>query len=328
MKTEVRTSMIDRFLTFDYLPGEETLFKNIYKLAPGHSLTFRGGKSYKRQYWDLHFEPSPSTLRQAKTRLLHLLEESVSLHMISDVPVGFLLSGGVDSTAMLGLAKGKTSFPLSSYTVGFSDAQITDERPYARLAAEQFGSDHHETTINATQFAEFLPNYIWHMEEPVCEPPAVALYYISKLARNYVKVLISGEGGDEAFAGYPNYRTLVWLERIKRALGPARGPARRFLQTLNRGWSSKTAKYARLLDVPQDSYYYSKTSSPFHYFNRRYQELYSNSFSEFVDKERSASPVSQFFKSAQDFGDLNKMLYLDTKTWLPDDLLVKADKMT
>ncbi len=143
-----------------------------------------------------------------------------------------------------------------------------------------------------------------------------------------MKVLISGEGGDEAFAGYPNYRTMVWLERIKRALGPAQGPARRILQTLNQGWSSKTAKYARLLDVPQESYYYSKTSSPFHYFNRRYQELYSNSFSEFVDKERSVSPVSQFFKSAQDFGDLNKMLYVDTKTWLPDDLLVKADKMT
>src|ERR1700687_4401783 len=209
MKAEVRPSMIDRFLTFDYLPGEETLFKNIYKLAPGHSLSFRAGNSYKRQYWDLHFEPSPTTFRQAKSRLLNLLEESVTLHMISDVPVGFLLSGGLDSTAMLGLAAGKTSHAISSYTIGFSDSQTTDERPYARLAAQKYGSEHHETTINANQFAEFLPKYIWHMEDPVCEPPAIALYYVSKLAKDFVKVLISGEGGDEAFAGYSNYRSLL-----------------------------------------------------------------------------------------------------------------------
>src|SRR5258706_13172605 len=214
--------MIDRFLTFDYLPGEETLFKNIYKLAPGHSLSFRAGKSYKRQYWDLHFEPSPTTLRQAESRLLYLLEESVALHMISDVPVGFLLSGGVDSTAMLALAAGKTSHPVSSYTIGFSDPQTTDERTYARLSAQKFGSEHHETTIDANHFAEFLPKYIWHMEEPHCEPPSVALYYVSKLARQFVKVLLSGEGGDEAFAGYSNYRTRLWLGPLKRLPTPLR----------------------------------------------------------------------------------------------------------
>jgi asparagine synthase (glutamine-hydrolysing) len=330
VEREVDRTMIDRFLTFYYMPGEQTLFKNIFKLPPGSYLIAKDGKVEVRQYWDLSFqqtEPAPD-LKTAEKQLVDLLEETTEQHMIADVPVGFLLSGGVDSTAMLSFAAGKTDRPISSYTIGFSAAGVVDERPYARLAAQRFGTEHHELSISAKEFSDFLPSYIGFMEEPVCEPPAVALYYISKLARNYVKVLISGEGGDEAFAGYPNYRTMVWLERIKRALGPARGPARRILQMLNRGRSNKTAKYARLLDVPQESYYYSKTSSPFHYFNDRYQELYSNSFSEFVDKERSASPVRQFFKSAEDFGDLNKMLYVDTKTWLPDDLLVKADKMT
>src|SRR5260370_20073052 len=110
--------------------------------------------------------------------------------MISDVPVGFLLSGGVDSTAMLGLAAGKTSYPISSYTIGFSDPEVTDERPYARMAAQQYGSEHHETTINAGQFAEFLTKYIWHMEEPVCKPTAVALYYVSKIANDFVMAFI------------------------------------------------------------------------------------------------------------------------------------------
>ena len=123
--------------------------------------------------------------------------------MISDVPVGFLLSGGVDSTAMLSMAVGKTDRPLSSFTVGFSEPGVTDERPYARLAARNYGADHHEMTISSKDFEDFLPQYVWHMEEPVCEPPAVAMYYVSKLAKDTVKVLISGEGGDEAFGGYP-----------------------------------------------------------------------------------------------------------------------------
>ena len=103
--------------------------------------------------------------------------------------------------------------------MGFSDPGVDDERPYARLAAETYGSRHHEMTISAGDFAEFLPRYVWHMEEPVCEPPAIALYYVSKLARNHVKVLLSGEGGDEAFAGYNNYRSIIWMERLKH-VGP------------------------------------------------------------------------------------------------------------
>jgi asparagine synthase (glutamine-hydrolysing) len=329
VKAEVRTSMIDRFLTFDYIPGEETLFKNIYKLAPGHSLSFRAGKSYKRQYWDLHFEPSPSTLRHAKSRLLDLLEESVSLHMISDVPVGFLLSGGVDSTAMLALAKGKTSYPLSSYTIGFSDPQMPDERPYALLAAQKFGSEHHETTIDANQFVDFLPKYIWHMEEPVCEPPAVALYYVSRLAKDFVKVLISGEGGDEAFAGYSNYRTLLSLERLKRLPTPLRQLLSTTFSMLTRfAMPGAHAKSAHFLHARLEDSYYSRTSDPTRFFNCHWQQFYSSDFARGVDKRLSSHAATKHLRNGHRAGPLGKMLYVDTKTWLPDDLLVKADKMT
>ncbi len=329
VKAEVGTAMIDRFLTFDYLPGEETLFKNIYKLAPGHSLSFRAGKSYKRQYWDLHFEPSPTTLRQAESRLLYLLEESVALHMISDVPVGFLLSGGVDSTAMLALAAGKTSHPVSSYTIGFSDPQTTDERPYARLAAQKFGSEHHETTIDANQFAEFLPKYIWHMEEPVCEPPAVALYYVSKLAREFVKVLISGEGGDEAFAGYSNYRTRLWLERLNGLPTPMRQLFSAGLSLLARFASSDSpAKSDQFLRSRLENSYYSRTSHPSRFFNRQWRQFYSSDFAQSVDKKLSSHAATKYLRNGHRAGPLGRMLYVDTKTWLPDDLLIKADKMT
>ena len=121
---------------------------------------------------------------------------------------------------MLSLAVDETDKKISTFTVGFAGKDVADERPFAKLAAEKFGTQHYEMTITAGDFAAFLPKYVWHMEEPVCEPPAIALYYVSKLAREHVTVLLSGEGGDEAFAGYSNYRNLVWLERIKRG-GPS-----------------------------------------------------------------------------------------------------------
>src|SRR4029077_18416412 len=132
--------------------------------------------------------------------------------------------------------------------VGFSDAAFADERPYARLASETFGSRHHEMTITADDFVAFFPKYVWHMEEPVCEPPAIAMYYVSKLARNHVKVLLSGEGGDEAFAGYSNYRNILWLERLKHVMPALNGLASRGLSGLN-SWvhSSQIAKYAPLM---------------------------------------------------------------------------------
>jgi asparagine synthase (glutamine-hydrolysing) len=329
VQPEVVPGMIDRFLTFYYVPGQETLFRNIYKLAPGSYMVVRGGKAEIKQYWDLQFSPGTRSLEQAEQELLELLEESVRLHMISDVPVGFLLSGGVDSTAMLGFAVGKTDRPLSSYTLGFSTPGLIDERPYATLAAQRYGTEHHETTISSQEFADFLPRFAWYMEEPVCEPQAVALYYVSKLARNYVKVLISGEGGDEAFAGYQTYRGVLWLERLKSLLGPLAGPVSAGMSFVNQAAGSKRlAKYAPLLTLPFDRYYYGRTYSPFAYFNAQPGDLYSSEFREFVDKNVSVAPVREYLNHGRGRSKLDRMLYTDTKSTLVDDLLLKADKIT
>ncbi len=326
---EVEPSMVDRFLSFNYTPGEETFFRNIHKLQPGHYLVVHQGELHIRQYWDLHFstEPEHPNQKQAEEQLVELLEESVRLHMISDVPVGFLLSGGLDSTAMLSFAAGKSDQPISSYTIGFSEPGIEDERPYARLAASRYGVKHYEMTITSQDFLDFLPQYVWHMEEGVCEPPAVALYYISKLAKEHVKVLISGEGGDEAFAGYGNYRNFLWLERLKSAAGPLKGVFSGALAAFNSvARSKKIAKYLPLLDIPLSSYYYSRTSSPFSFFNQPSNQVYSTAFANIADKRSSLSAVQKYLQV--DLNNLNKMLYVDTKTWLPDDLLIKADKIT
>lgn len=326
---EVVPKLIDRFLTFYYVPGEETLLRNVYKLAPGSHMLVQDGKATIKQYWDLEFAPADSSLREAEARFLTLLDECVRMHMISDVPVGFLLSGGVDSTAMLGMAVGKTEHPLNSFTLGFSSPGLADERPYARLAANRYGSNHHEMTITAQDFADFLPRFAWHMEEPVCEPQAVALYYVTRLAKEFVKVLISGEGGDEAFAGYSIYRNILWMERIKRILGPLAGGLSSGLSRINNIWPSpRLSKYAPLLNLDFDSYYYSRTSSPSRFFNDRGKELYSSDFWHCVNREFSTEVVKTFIKDGPAGGVVNQMLYADTKTSLPDDLLLKADKMT
>jgi asparagine synthase (glutamine-hydrolysing) len=328
---EVSTDLIDRFLTYYYLPGGRTLFRNLFKLEPGHVLVAKNGKCEVSRYWDLDFSgaddaPAPDDVEE---QLLELLEETVRLHMISDVPVGFLLSGGLDSTAMLSFGARQTEKPISTFTLGFSADTVVDERPFARLAAQRYGSKHYEMSISANDFATFLPSYVWHMEEPVCQPPAVALYFISKLAREHVKVLISGEGGDEAFAGYENYRNIFWFERMRRILGPLGGPVGYGMRTLGNSFDSRVLrKYGDRMKVSFDNYYLSRTSSPFEYFPRERHSLYSDELAASVDSERSIEVTRQYLARAEGYSTLNKMLYVDTHTWLPDELLVKADKMT
>jgi asparagine synthase (glutamine-hydrolysing) len=184
-------------------------------------------------------------------------------------------------------------------------------------------------TISADDFRDFLPLYAWYMEEPVCEAPAVALYYVTKLARDSVKVLISGEGGDEAFAGYQTYRGVLWMERLKKALGPIKGHVSLAAGSINRLLKNpRMAKYAPLLAQPFDGYFYSRGSGPDSFFNRNLNTLYSSDFANLSDKAFATRPMRDIMSSSQGFGLINRMLYVDTKTSLPDDLLLKADKMT
>jgi asparagine synthase (glutamine-hydrolysing) len=331
VRRNLAPEVVDRFLTFLYVPGEETLIQGIRKLAPGHFLLARNGKAEIREYWDLRFaKPSNQlNLEEAESQISDLLVESVDLHMIADVPVGVLLSGGVDSTAILSCAAERTGREINTFTVGFSGPQVEDERPYAKLAAKTYGSRQFEITVTARDFAAFLPQYVWHMEEPVCEPPAVALYYVSKLARQHVKVLLSGEGGDEAFAGYDNYRNIVWLERLKQVWPAANGAASWSLSHLGSQMRSpRLARYAPLMNKTFPDYYYSRTSTPHRYSGNGIGELYASDFVKSVDREQSIEPVRRLLANVRNQAVLDQMLYIDTKTWLPDDLLIKADKMT
>jgi asparagine synthase (glutamine-hydrolysing) len=322
---------IDRFLTYYYLPGNETLFEDIHKLDPGHYLTVKEGKIEIKKYWDLQFKEleGKRSFDDTVVELRDLLSRTVEAHMISDVPVGVLLSGGVDSTGVLSYAIEQTDQPIHTFTIGFSGAEFADERPFARLAAERFNTIHHDISICADDFQDFLPRYVWHMEEPICEPPAVALYHVANLARrSSVKVLLSGEGGDEAFGGYQNYRNLLLFEGLKSAFGSARGLLRFGFKALGRlGWK-RFGRYAELVDLPLSQYYLSRTATPNTPFSRLKKSLYSKDFAAEICENDIEPPTHALFERVNEKPLLDRMLYVDTKTWLPNDLLVKADKMT
>lgn len=330
VRREIDPEAIDRFLTFLYVPGEKTLLRNVLKLEPGHYLVARNGNVSVKRYWDLHFAPAAPDidLKAAAAELADLFREKVRDHMISDVPVGVLLSGGVDSTALLSFVAEVSSQQVQTFTIGFDGGEVQDERPYAQIAARAFGSKHYEMTISAEQFLEWMPRYVWHMEEPVCEPPAVALYYVSKLASGYVKVLLSGEGGDEAFAGYQNYRNLLWLERAKRLGQPVRGALAAAAACAERFGVKRSGKYGHFLARAFEDYYYSRTHNPLSPFNRLRGSLYQQEWGKRNSGGNAAKYLREVLAGANQGQLLNRMLYVDVKTWLPDDLLLKADKMT
>lgn len=328
---EINLPALRQFFSYYYLPGEETLFKSIQKLAPGHHLTVERGKVTIQRYWDLHFTQDrwDRTFDDVVEELYELLGSTVRDHMIADVPVGVLLSGGVDSSAVLNFAVQGTGKNVKAFTIGFDGNQVVDERPYARKVAERFGAEHHELSITAEDFWNFLPSYVWHMEEPVCEPPAVALHYISELARKHVKVLLSGEGGDEAFAGYPNYPNMLRLERIRKFLGPLARPTGALGDFAgNLFGSDRLQRYGNALGRPLADHYFSRTSTPTTTFNRPAGRYFSPSFLAATSKNAAASFMTHLLRPMENSPLLDRLLYTDTKTWLPDDLLVKADKIT
>ncbi|MFZ2446289.1 MAG: asparagine synthase (glutamine-hydrolyzing) [Syntrophobacteraceae bacterium] len=331
VKRELNPDALRRFLSFYYTPGEQTLFDGITKLPPGHFLVMEEGRYEVRRYWDIldFYRNKRDSGADFESELSAILEETVRLHMISDVPVGVLLSGGVDSTGLLSYAVAGSEWEIKAFTIGFEGEQFEDERYYARLAARQYGLEHHELTISKSQFFDFFPKFVWYMEEPVCEPPAIALYYVSKLAREYVTVLISGEGGDEAFAGYPNYRNLVFFEKAKKLFGGADGWKNHLAQKLlSRFDLHKLNKYVDLLDLPLEEYYYSKSANPRNFFNKNAPALYDVDFQSRFSKNCPQVIMDELVSKGSDLNWLDKMLYIDLNTWLPDDLLIKADKMT
>ncbi len=329
---EVDLPALDGYLSYLYVPAPATIFRGVKKLEPGHLLVCEAGKVRCEKYWELAFRTEEGLSEDAWVeRLRAALRETVRLHLMADVPIGTLLSGGVDSTSILSLQHGLGVSPLRSFTVGYKEDGLADERPYARLAADHFGAEHHEVVLQGEDFTDSLTRCLWHLEEPLCELPAVGLHAVCRMAARHVKVLLSGEGGDEAFAGYPNYRNGLLLEWCRLLPGPLRGALfASALAALPRGssYTQKLARFAYLAGMSLEERYHSRSTTPFGLFNRAKDDLYRPEVRELVRRERGELDPRSHFAAVAGQPLLNRMLFVDIKTWLPDDLLLKADKMS
>ncbi|MBI4465239.1 MAG: asparagine synthase (glutamine-hydrolyzing), partial [Acidobacteria bacterium] len=217
---------LDIYLSLRYVPGPRTMFKNIYKLQPGHLLVLDQNRIRIHKYWDIPSgPPQQRSIQEVLPEFQQLLEESVRLRLVAEVPLGVFLSGGLDSSAILAvMSKVIGGERIKTFSVGYvaedAEEEKSNEFEYARMAARKFGAEHHEFRVSATDFRDAIPDLVWHLDEPLADPSCIPLYFISKLARKHITVVLSGEGADEILAGYYIYRKMLMLENLRRSVGP------------------------------------------------------------------------------------------------------------
>lgn len=324
VRREADPQAVADFLSVRYVPGPSTLFTGIYKVPPGYWLLYENGIARDECYWDFSFgeterRPVSEYIQGIRSHVHRAVEE----RMMADVPVGALLSGGVDSSIVTGVMSQLTGQRVQTFAVGF-DVPGYSELPYAQLVANHFGTEHHELTVKGDDLSEYWPLLTWHRDEPVSEPSDLGVYLISQLARRHVKVVLSGEGGDELFAGYPKY-VVDWMAKYYRLL-PTSTRARVIEPLLGHlPYSMRKVKMAsRNLSLPAPE----RWMAWFGWFNGGLKdELLSPDLKSRIDLDGSRAFNSRLQRNPQR-DDLSAMLYLDTKIWLPDNLLMKSDKMT
>ena len=219
VQAEFNAHVLPEYLAFGYLSGVETFFTGIMKLPSGHTVEIGpGGKAEIRKYWDLEDARSDEkrSERECVDGYRELLEHAVSSHLMSDVPLGVFLSGGLDSSAVAALATKARGGPLQTFSVGYGESRYS-ELPYARTVAKHIGSEHREVVVSRQAFLEALPKLIWHEDEPIVWPSSVSLFFVAQLARKHVTVVLTGEGSDETLAGYTRYAWTLWNARADSA---------------------------------------------------------------------------------------------------------------
>lgn len=324
VKAEMNEPALDSYFSLGYVPAPETLFRGIRKLRPGHFLLVQAGQLKEVQYWDFaRIEPVQMDYGEATIKLQALLKDCVDKCLLSDVPLGVFLSGGLDSSAVVAMMSELAVEPINSFTVGFDGRRAEGEERYAQIIAKQFRTRHHVFTLSPDDFYPSISRLVQHCEEPIVEPAAIALHRLSELARQNVKVLLSGEGSDEVFAGYFLYQFMQRLDQVQTVIPPAiwrlLGPTGRLFTNV------KYRKYLDWLSLSLEQRYQGTSAFLTDSLKRDY---YTADFYQAKGDYLEQTFAGHFDRVRHQPDGLGKMLYVDTKTWLVDNLLLKADKMT
>ncbi len=321
---ELNLEALDLYLTFRFIPSPYTLLKGINKLSPGHFLSIKANGCETKRYFNLTPEiPVEQREEDAIEKLRYYLRNAIHRQMISDVPVGAFLSGGIDSTTVVTLMQSESTEPIHTFTVGFSDKGEFNELDEARKTAQRLGTRHHEIILSKQDYIGFWPKAMWHLEEPVVTPSVLPMYYVSKLAREHVKVVMTGQGADEPWAGYRRYEGETWVstyQHIPRAfrqylIAPA-------IEALPRNESLKRA--VRALGEQDPAVRFTKIYSVFGASQKNQLYRQRSSFSSGLIVEA----VQKWQNEVSHLDSLAQMMYVDTRFSLPDDLLLYCDKMS
>jgi asparagine synthase (glutamine-hydrolysing) len=314
------------YLTFRYVPQPETIWKNVRKLLPGHTLTISADQPEPviQRYWDIPYTDleNPRSAEDYLEEFESLFLDAVRLRLIADVPVGILLSGGLDSSAVAAAVREVHNARIDSFSVAFKDSPATDERVYARVAAERVGTEHHEIVIDERDFMEFLPRFVHFSDEPIADLASVPLHYVSSLARQKVKVVLSGEGSDEILGGYDFDRSAQKWERLRLIQRLPLWLRRDALARLLRG---RAADLFELINTPVERLQITRPFNMTDYLNSDEKSRLLKSHASFRDSLDVIRADAARVKSAQ---PLHQTLYVYCQSWLVEDLLMKADKMT
>ena len=333
---EVDPQAADDYLTHGYVPGEGAIFHNVHKLLPAHTLLVqRNGSTELNRYWDL-LDPkwdaehsAASNPAQRAEATWDMLKEAVRYRLASDVPIGVLLSGGIDSTAVVAAMREVTSQPIKTFTVGFDDKSY-DESGLARLTAERFGTEHHQL-VAQIEASEIVPSYIHHLDEPYAESSAIPIYYVSRLAREHITVALGGDGGDELFGGYNHYaasRYMEWYQKLPATLSHRLIPwaVRQLSVSHSRASFENLAKrFVSAVDL-------SPERAQLKWLEVISDDLKQRLHGPALRDRDGALPAFRFYEQHLDQASrqdgINRQMFMDSRIYLPDGILTKVDRMS
>ena len=321
---------LNNFLTFEYITAPKSIFKNVRKLPPGHFLIYENGQIQIRPYWQLEPKEENWTEESASERLKELMMDSVRLRLVSDVPLGAFLSGGIDSTIVVSQMAELNDRPVKTFSIGFKESSY-NELKYARAVAKKYQTEHHEFTIeaNALELTEKLTR---HLDEPFGDFSIFPTYLVSKMARDHVTVCLSGDGGDELFAGYDTYRAHRFDRRFYRRIPGfiRKGVISPLASSLppteqKKGLVNSIKRYVEGANLP-GSLYHARWMTFLREHDR--ERLFSaDAFSKIMDTD-PYEPIHAFNRASESLDDVIRTGYIDVNTYLVDDILVKVDRMS
>lgn len=327
VKREINFMAFHYFLSFEYIPAPESIFKGIMKLKPGHILLYKDNMASIRRYWDVEFSDKGFSEEYFCNKISETLEKSVNLEMVSDVPLGAFLSGGIDSSAIVAMMSHLSDEPIKTFSIGFED-QSYNELEYAGIVAERFNTEHHEEIIkpDAVKLAGSLIRYF---DEPFADVSAFSTYLVSQMAKKHVKVALSGDGGDELFAGYDWYIASNLNKYYRKLPSILKDkiihPVVKNLpdSSQKKGFSNILKRFVEGSSLPDEGRHVR-----WQFFLPDEDKLYSSELKNELKNVNSFEVVNRLYVNNNAIKPLSKEQYVDLKMYLPDDILVKVDRMS